>query len=206
MRDYSKHLPSDQNIQKDQLTFLTDKKVDERLQGQFMSISKVLEKEGKVYTVVWKQELPTLKDLCAAIHCRSSNTQRAHLKQLVEQEQLFDLGDQWVINTEKEDQWVDIPVDTLEFMTCTCTEDVIKVYVFLRAKQRGNQNGYNFSLKELAEHTGVSLSNNMESQVKLNHILTSLSNNGLIEIKSITWAGKPQMRLIQVNENYMRLV
>lgn len=202
-RNYNKHLPADNNIYPDKLTFLTDKKVDERLQSYLMSISEVLEVDGDKKTVVYKINIPKQAEICKILRQGSRNTYRAHFDYLLKEKWIMDEGDQQVMNTLKEEWWIEVPVDTLDFMAVTCTEDVIKTYIYLKTRYNYKGSGYLFTIKEIAEHTGIKLGTNGSQQDKINYILISLKNNGLIEQTDGIRQGKiPYMRLDKVNVTY----
>ena len=73
-----------------------------------------------------------------------------------------------------------IPLKTLKYLTDNCREHVIKIYVYLGQKFKQKTN-YEFSLKEIGQHIGIKVENNVRGYEVINNALTLLYNSGLID-------------------------
>ena len=110
---------------------------------------------------------------------------------------------------EKEKSYFLIPLETLQFFNDTCTEQVIKTYIYLGQKWKYMQNCYNgrsyvFTLKELGEHVGLPVENNQRNYIAINNILTSLQNNGLIKFEEFFDGQSKKKKLIDFQLHYLK--
>lgn len=175
-----KRFPATILSKKKELTFLSDKKIDGELYALFQGLSRV-NNEGDTYVI--KFELPTQKDICDKIGCKSVKTYKAHLNYLIERGYVEDLEDRYVL-PKKEDIYLLIPLETVKFFNDTATENVVKTYIYLAQRYKyalslGKQ--YEFSLKEIGNHLGIKVENYKRGYETINNILVSLYNNGLID-------------------------
>ena len=196
-----KHFPA--NTRMDVLTFLNNKNIDGRLYAFLQSKSMPVKiAEGLYETRVDKFVLGTQKEMCEAIYIKSPKTLRKHLNILIETGYIRDCESYYVLEN-KEQMFFRIPLDTLRFIQNTIVEDVIKIYIYLGqrynyAATEGRK--YSFSLKEIIEHLGLSVSQKSRKFVKDG--LDALMNNGLIEFVSY-WDGKgPKLRLVDFSFEY----
>lgn len=84
-------------------------------------------------------------------------------------------------------KYVYIKTETLRFLVNTASSNVIKVYAFLKAKQRQHidfqySEPYRFSKSKLLEVLGYTSQNNGATLKMVGDILDSLQNNGLIRV------------------------
>lgn len=112
-----KRFPADTQINKDQLTFLSDKKVNAELYAFFQSLSMPRDKE----TYVSKTDLPTQTEICKKIGVKSPKTYRTHLKYLIDQGYIIDNETEYYL-PKKEDIYLLIPLETLQFLLDTLNE------------------------------------------------------------------------------------
>jgi len=104
----------------------------------------------------------------------------------------------------KEEIFLKIPLDTLRFIQNTIQEDVIKIYIYLGQRHKyAVMNGYkySFSIKEIAEHLGLSVTSE-SSRIFVKDGLDALMNNGLINFVPYYEGRVPKMRLIDFSYEY----
>ena len=95
-------------------------------------------------------------------------------------------------------------MDTLRFIQNTIQEDVIKIYIYLGQRNKyALMNGYkySFTIKEIAEHLGLSL-NSESSRTFIKDGLDALMNNGLINFVSYRDGKVPKLRLVDYSYEY----
>jgi len=147
--------------------------------------------------------LGTQKNLCAAIHIKSTKTLKKYLNILIDTGYLRDEGPYYVLEN-KENIFFKIPLDTLRFIQNTIQEDVIKIYIYLGQRYqygKENQFKYSFTIKEIAEHLGLSVtSENSRNFVKDG--LDALMNNGLIRFVVFYEDRTPRLRLVDFSYEY----
>lgn len=196
---YEKHFISDCKLpEKGQTTFLTDKKVDAELYAILMQYSIGLKADqsetGRAETVVYKDALPCVKDLCATLG-KSRNTYKAHLKYLIDQGYVVEHPAYYLIDTRKENIYLSINTNTIKFLNDTVKEPVWKVYLYLGQRWKWKQQNYVFTVEEICEHIGRKANGHSEAYAYVNNILTALVNNGLIEIAKFYDGKAPRYRL-----------
>lgn len=107
-------------------------------------------------------------------------------------------------------EYVFIKVPTLRYLVDTATQNVIKVYAYLKKRWEQHidfnfKDNYCFSKKELLEVIGYSVANAGKEGKIISHILDCLVNNELIQYRKITKQGVPYLELLAVNEDYKTL-
>ena len=192
---FVKHFPSDPTIYKDKVTFLTDKKVDAELYAFLMQYSYGGE-EGTHETRVYKSSLPTQEEIGKRIGVKSRTTVRSHLAYLKDQGYIIDKGEYYLIDTYKENIFLQINTDTIAFLNDTVKEPVWKAYLYLGQRWKWKGNSFVFSLEDLATHIGKKIGNNSSIYKELNNILQCLENNGLIKVESFYEGKVPKKRLV----------
>ncbi len=200
-----KHFPADTSMEI--LTFLNNKNIDGRLYAYLQSKSMpiMIEKDGiKNYeTRVDKFEIGSQSDFCKAVKIKSTKTLRKYLNILINTGYVQDMG-QYYLLPKKETIFFKIPLETLRFIQNTIKEDVIKIYIYLGQRYKYasiNNFKYSFTLKEIAEHLGLSI-NSQNSRVFIKDGLDALMNNGLIEFVSYYEGRIPKLRLINFSYDY----
>lgn len=166
-----------------ELTFLNNKKIDAELYAYFQSIS--MPDEG--LTIVLKSDLPTQSAICKILGIGDARTYKTHLKYLLESGYVVEEDYRYVLPN-KEDIYLLIPLETVQFMRDTLKEPVIKTYIYLAQKWKQKQ-GYEFSYEEIAQHIGIKLAGNARGYQQIQNILTALQNNGLIKVSESYWIG-----------------
>ena len=199
-----KHFIADPELYEDKLTFLSDKKVDAELYALLMQFSYGGEGADKGKTVVYKSNLPKQKDMCDMLRIKSTTTLRTHLKYLVDQGYINDMGDKLIIDTYKEDVFLRIPLETIEFLNDTVKESVWKVYLYLGQRWSWKKNQYVFTLEELAIHIGRKINNNSDRYKEIKNILQCLKNNGLIDWTEFSDGQRKYHRLVMFNLEHKR--
>ena len=200
-----KHFPADTSME--MLTFLNNKNIDGRLYAylQSKSMPVVVENNGiKNYeTRVDKFEIGSQNEFCKAVKIKSTKTLRKYLNILINTGYIEDMGEYYVL-PKKETIFFKIPLETLRFIQNTIKEDVIKIYIYLGQRYKYasiNNVKYSFTLKEVAEHLGLSV-NSENSRVFVKDGLDALMNNGLIEFVSYYEGRIPKLRLVNFSYDY----
>lgn len=168
---------------KTELTFLSDKKVNGELYAFLQSLSRVSETEE---TYVLKSDIPTQKEICSKINCKSPKTYRSHMNYLIEQGYVEDKIDRYIL-PRKEDIYLLIPLETVKFLNDTAKENVVKTYIYLAQRYKYAVNAgkqYDFTLKEIGVQLGIKVENYQRGYETINNILVCLCNNGLISYTS----------------------
>jgi hypothetical protein len=78
-------------------------------------------------------------------------------------------------------------LETVKFFNDTAKENVVKTYIYLAQRYKyamsaGKQ--YEFTLKEIGNHLGITVENYKRGYETINNILVNLYNNGLIDYVS----------------------
>ena len=148
-------------------------------------------------TIVLKESLPTQSAICKKLGIGDARTYKSHLKYLIESGYILEDEYKYVLPN-KEDIYLLIPLETIQFMQDTLKEPVIKTYIYLGQKWKQKQ-GYEFSYEEIAQHIGIKLTGNSRGYQYIQNILTALSNNGLIIVSDPYWIGNNicQRRLLK---------
>lgn len=144
-------------------------------------------------TYVSKTDLPTQTEICKKIGIKSPKTYRTHLKYLIDQGYIIDNETEYYL-PKKEDIYLLIPLETLQFLLDTLNEQVIKIYVYLGQRYKFKPN-YTFTLKEIAQHIGLKIEHNPRAYEIINNCLTCLKNNGLIDYAEFYQEKTPYKRL-----------
>lgn len=185
-----KRFPAD--VQKE-LTFLKDKKIDAELYAYLQSVS--YPENGD--TVVKKSNLGTQSQICEKMtnygKKMSIKTYRAHLNYLIERGYVIEETDQFILPP-KEDIYLSLPLDTINFIQDTLKEPVIKTYIYLGQRYKYKKN-YIFTEKEVAEHLGMNVVGNGSVYNRIRNYLYALRNNGLIDFECIYVNQVPRLKL-----------
>lgn len=194
-------------------TFLNDKRVNGELYALLQRYSRyeVLDKEkNKFRTYVLKKEMPTQKAMAEMLGMSSTKTFKAHFDYLVDQGYIIPKNEGKNIIyelPEKEDIYLLIPLETLQYLNDNCREHVIKIYVYLgqRYKMALKENrDYIFTLEEIGEHIGLGVKNHSLGYRAINHALELLENSGLITYVSYFDGISKKKKLVGFNFEYRR--
>lgn len=194
-------------------TFLNDKRVNGELYALLQRYSRyeVLDKEkNKFRTYVLKKEMPTQKAMAEMLGMSSTKTFKTHFDYLVEQGYIIPKNEGKNIIyelPEKEEIYLLIPLETLQYLNDNCREHVIKIYVYLgqRYKMALKENrDYIFTLEEIGEHIGLGVKNHSLGYRVINHALELLENSGLISYVSYFDGISKKKKLIAFNFEYRR--
>lgn len=184
MSDDKKRFPA--NTTMEALTFLNDKKINGELYAYFQGLSEyeVINKSQNIFkTYVLKKKLPAQSQICQILGIKSPKTYKSHLNYLIQQGYIVEERDRYIL-PEMESIYFLIPLKTLYYINDNCKEHIIKIYVYLGqrykwALERGYQ--YEFTLKELGEHSGIKVENNTRGYEIINNALAFLCNSELID-------------------------
>ena len=156
-------------------------------------------------TIVYKSNMPAQSTICKILHIGDARTYKSHLKYLIESEYLIEEEDKYILPN-KEDIYLLIPLETIQFIKDTLKEPVIKTYIYLGQcwKQKPN---YEFTYEEIGKHIGVKLAGNARGYTMIDNILTALTNNGLINVSEPYWIGNNirKQRLTAWSSQYTKL-
>jgi len=183
-----KRFPADTDLTKE-VTFLKDSKIDAELYAYLQSMS--FPDEG--VTVVAKIDLPAQSKMAEKIGVKSTKTFRAHLSYLMETGYVEDHGDHYVLPN-IEDIYLLLPLETIQFITDTIKESVIKVYIYL-GQRWGYKKGYVFTQEEIAQHLGMKLAGNPRARQMIHNALDVLQDVGLISFENFFDGKSPRYRL-----------
>lgn len=156
-------------------TFLNDKKVDGELYALFQEYSKP---DDQKRTIVNKKDLPTQAEICKKLGIKSPKTYRAHRDYLMSQGYIVEY-DKYYVLPNKEEIFFMIPLATLQFLNDTIKEQVIKVYIYLGQRWKYKKD-YSFTIKEIGQHIGIKVDNDMRAYAIVNNALLCLEKLGLI--------------------------
>lgn len=191
-----KRFPADTTLE--ELTFLNNKRIDAEIYTYFQCCS--YPKKNK--TIAYKKDLGTQSEICEILRDYGAQlslaTYKRHLNYLIEQGYIIEEKDYYVLPN-KEQVYLLLPLETLKFIQDTLKTPVIKTYIYL-----GQRQGYLFTKKELAEHTGIKLSNNSEPYAKINNYLDVLKNNGLIDFEPVTIQDIHYLKLTKWSTDYYK--
>lgn len=186
-----KRFPADTIL--DYQTFLNDKKINGELYALLQRYSRyeVIDKKNNIFrTYVLKKELPSQKVMSELLGISSPKTLKAHFDYLISKGYVVEtkIGKDIAYDLpEKENIYLLIPLETLQYLNDNCREHVIKIYIYLGQRfkwaQKENRE-YIFSLKEIGEHIGLSIKNHSAGYRVINNALDLLQNSGLIEYVS----------------------
>ena len=173
-----KSFPADTAL--DYRTFLNDTKIDAELYAYLLSIS--YGEKGR--TIVMKKDVLSFDKLAKEVlHYRSRSTVGNHLNYLKEQEYIIDKGDRYELMV-PEKFYFKMPLDLLNFFVNTLKEPVLKTYIYLGNRHSYKPGEYEFTIKELCEHLGMSY-NHAANRRRVIEYLTVLSKLGLVEYTTI---------------------
>lgn len=156
--------------------------------------------------IAYKKDLGTQSEICEILRDYGAQlslaTYKRHLNYLIEQGYIIEEKDYYVLPN-KEQVYLLLPLETLKFIQDTLKTPVIKTYIYLGQRWKYKQ-GYLFTKKELAEHTGIKLSNNSEPYAKINNYLDVLKNNGLIDFEPVTVQDIHYLKLTKWSTDYYK--
>lgn len=192
-----KRFPADTNLTKE-ITFLKDPRIDAELYAYLQSMS--YPEDG--VTIVLKSDLPTQAAICKKIGIKSAKTLRVHLNYLLEIGYLIEEDNKYIMPN-VEEIYLLLPLATVQFLTDTVKEAVIKTYIYLGQRWKYKP-GYVFTQEEIAEHLGVKLGGNPRARQAIHNALDVLQNNGLISFENFFDGKAPRYRLLNWSEHYMQ--
>ena len=200
MISIQKRFPADTALE--ELTFLNNKRIDAEIYTYFQCCS--YPKKNK--TIAYKKDLGTQNEICEILRDYGAQmslaTYKRHLNYLIEQGYIIEEKDYYVLPN-KEQVYLLLPLETLKFIQDTLKTPVIKTYIYLGQRWKYKQ-GYLFTKKELAEHTGVKLNNHSNPYVKINNYLDVLKNNGLIDFEPVTVQDIHYLKLTKWSTDYYK--
>ena len=159
--------------------FIKDKKVSDLVYGKFQIESKFTEKgEARIMESVKLNKSQWAKDLGL-----SRPTLDTKIKYLKKVKLIVDKGDYFEIPEFGKTYFL-IPDATLRFLVNTGNADVIKIYSHLGALWALDKTEASFTQRQLLTTLGYA-ANKADSHKKVEDILCSLVNNGLIEYKEV---------------------
>lgn len=123
----------------------------------------------------------------------STRTYRAHLNYLIERGYVIEEEERLVLPP-KEDVYLSLPLETINFIQDTLREPVIKTYIYLGQRYKYKSN-YVFTEKEVAEHLGISVAGNGGAYNRIRNYLYALRNNGLINFECVYVNQIPRLKL-----------
>lgn len=195
-----KRFPADTALE--ELTFLNNKRIDAEIYTYFQCCS--YPKKNK--TIAYKKDLGTQNEICEILRDYGAQmslaTYKRHLNYLIEQGYIIEEKDYYVLPN-KEQVYLLLPLETLKFIQDTLKTPVIKTYIYLGQRWKYKQ-GYLFTKKELAEHTGVKLNNHSNPYIKINNYLDVLKNNGLIDFEPVTVQDIHYLKLTKWSTDYYK--
>ncbi len=186
MNSGKKRFPADTQINKE--TFLNDKKINGELYAILQSVSsyKIIDKNKNLFeTFVNKKNMPTQAEMCKKLGIKSPKTLRKQLEYMKEQSYIIP-GEKDIAYylPEIEDVYSLLPLETVNYLVDSCKPHVIKLYIYLGQRYMlGLKLGkpYEFTLKQLGDHLGLSLQNHSKNYEVINNALWLLQNSGLID-------------------------
>ena len=194
-----KRFPADTDLTKE-LTFLKDPHIDAELYAYLQSMS--YPDEG--VTIVLKSDLPSQAAMAEKIGVKSTKTFRSHLQYLIETGYVEDHGDHYVLPN-VEDIYLLLPLETIQFITDTIKESVIKVYIYL-GQRWGYKKGYVFTQEEIAQHLGMKLAGNPRARQMIHNALDLLKDVELIDFENFFDGKSPRYRLTKWTTYYKKSV
>lgn len=199
-----KRIPADTTLTEP--TFLNDKKVDGELYAYLQSISMPVENEGKMETRVYFKNMATQAKICEKVKIKSPKTYKVHLNYLIENGYIEVKDDYYLLNN-KENAFLMIPLETLQFLVDVVQEHIIKIYVYLGQRYKygltlGKQ--WEFTIQEVADHVGLKLDGTPRSYAIINHALEALSSFGLISYVSFFDGKAPKKKLTGFSFEYKK--
>lgn len=182
------------------ITFLKDPHIDAELYAYLQSMS--YPDEG--VTIVLKSDLPSQAAISEKIGVKSTKTFRSHLQYLLETGYVEDHGDHYVLPN-IEDIYLLLPLETIQFITDTIKESVIKVYIYL-GQRWGYKKGYVFTQEEIAQHLGMKLAGNPRARQMIHNALDILQDVELISFENFFDGKSPRYRLTGWSVHYKKSV
>lgn len=182
------------------ITFLKDPHIDAELYAYLQSMS--YPDEG--VTIVLKSDLPSQAAISEKIGVKSTKTFRSHLQYLLETGYVEDHGDHYVLPN-IENIYLLLPLETIQFITDTIKESVIKVYIYL-GQRWGYKKGYVFTQEEIAQHLGMKLAGNPRARQMIHNALDILQDVELISFENFFDGKSPRYRLTGWSVHYKKSV
>ena len=187
-----KTFPADTAKKEEYLTFLNDSKVDAELYALLLSYSYGVPGNGQhgPETRVDKEDFPTQQQIAnmlnkdgidlktGKVNSISRATVNNHLQYLKKKGYLADCGNYYQI-IQKEKMYFQMPLELVEFFINTVKPLVLKTYIYLGQRYKYKP-GYEFTIKEIAEHLGI---NYQWNHGAIRSALIVLEDLGLISIK-----------------------
>ncbi len=183
-----------------EITFLKDPKIDAELYAYLQSMS--YPDEG--VTIVLKSDLPTQAKMAEKIGVKSTKTFRTHLQYLIDTGYVEDNDDHYVLPN-IEDIYLLLPLETIQFITDTIKESVIKVYIYL-GQRWSYKKGYVFTQEEIAQHLGMKLAGNPRARQMVHNALDLLQDTELISFQQFFDGQSPRYRLTGWSVKYKKAV
>lgn len=203
-KNIMKRFPADTHLDKNNLTFLSNKKIDGELYAllQLYSIAelkpeyektKIDPNDKNMYkyynTVVKKENLPPQNQICSTLGIKSPKTYKTHLTNLQQSGYIIFQEDGSYLLPHMEDIYMMIPLKTLQYLNNNCKEHVIKIYIYLGQRfnyvQSLGRLEYNFTSEEIGYHLGLQVRNNARLYKVIKDALLLLVNSGLIEYHEV---------------------
>lgn len=190
------------NPKMDTTTFLNSKRLNGELYAYLQSKSKPT-KDG--LTVVLKKDLPKQSDICKVLGIKSVTTYKTYLDYLIDQGYvIWDKDNRRYILPPQEDIYFLVPLQTIQHILDAFSPNAIKIYLYLGQRNKYKPGQYVFTIAELAEHIGVSLTNHTTAYQMINHCLDVLVDSRLIRYTEFFDGAVPKKRLVEFNLQYQR--
>lgn len=124
--------------------------------------------------------------------------------------QIDDKGKDYLVIRGNHVAWEYVKYDMLKYLITTKSQSSVKVYTYLLNKfkwKQGSDEGYSFTLKELAMVCGYSESsaNNSDITGMFRMIIDDLTRTGVINYKTYSDGKTQRMRLLWVEQEYSKL-
>lgn len=196
-----KKYPADIKIPQDSeslVRFLYSKEIDAELYSYLLSISvgfkeERISEQGYVemvgHTVIYKQNMPTGLEMAEHLTPKGNSqkvskaTANRHFKKLMDYGYVKKEKDYYEI-LNPEDSFLMIPLDTINFLLDNLRPHVFKTFIYLVQRNKFKEN-YEFTLQELAEHTGLSTTNRQSTNATLKNALLALNKLNLVYCKEL---------------------
>lgn len=196
-----KKYPADIKIPQDSeslVKFLYSKEIDAELYSYLLSISVGFKEErisaqGYIemvgHTVIYKQNMPTGLEMAEHLTPKGNSqkvskaTANRHFKKLMDYGYIKKEKDYYEI-LNPEDSFLMVPLDTINFLLDNLRPHVFKTFIYLVQRNKFKEN-YEFTLQELAEHTGLSTTHRQSTNATLKNALLVLNKLNLVYCKEI---------------------
>ena len=141
------------------------------------------------HTVIYKQNMPTGLEMAEHLTPKGNSqkvskaTANRHFKKLMDYGYIKKEKDYYEI-LNPEDSFLMVPLDTINFLLDNLRPHVFKTFIYLVQRNKFKEN-YEFTIQELAEHTGLSTTHRQSTNATLKNALLVLNKLNLVYCKEI---------------------